>query len=109
MNFYKWLTVIGGVLTLFGILTAFMSSKYTESLMGEARKGVAVWAPDSSSPEWKEKERLLWWADFWFLRWLGSHNSRRDTTNVGGYLAFTRLIIPPCPSLAFRLCTAPER
>jgi hypothetical protein len=66
MNFYKWLTVIGGVLTLFGILTAFMSSKYTESLMGEARKGVAVWAPDSSSPEWKEKERLLWWADFWF-------------------------------------------
>ena len=32
MNFYKWLTVIGGVLTLCGILTAFIWSKYTRAL-----------------------------------------------------------------------------
>lgn len=62
----KWLTLIGGMLLTIGILTAFVSSHYTERVMGEARKGVAVWAPDTDSPEWKEKERLLWWADFWF-------------------------------------------
>ena len=42
MNFYKWLTIAGGVLTLVGLLTAFLSSHYTERVMGEARKGVAV-------------------------------------------------------------------
>ena len=54
MNFYKWLTVSGGVLTLCGILTAFISSRYTESLMGEARKGVAVWA-QTTKPEMERK------------------------------------------------------
>jgi hypothetical protein len=33
-------------------LNGFTSSKYTESLMGEARKGVAVWAPDPTVRAW---------------------------------------------------------
>jgi hypothetical protein len=66
MNFYKWLTVVGGMVTLCGVLTAFISSRNTEQVMGEARKGVAVLAPETDSPEWQEKKNLLWWADFWF-------------------------------------------
>lgn len=34
--------------------------------MGEARKGVAVLAPEKGSPEWEEKNRLTARADFWF-------------------------------------------
>lgn len=49
-----------------GLLTAFISSHYTDRVMGEARKGVAVLAPDTDSPEWRKKEILIWWADSWF-------------------------------------------
>ena len=66
MNIYKWLIVIGGVFLVCGLLTAFLSSHYTERVMGAARKGVAVLAPDPDSQEWKEKERLLRRSDFWF-------------------------------------------
>jgi hypothetical protein len=66
MNFYKWLTVIGGVLLVFGVLTAFISSHFTDRVMGEARKGMAVFGAERGTPERLKKERLLWWADFWF-------------------------------------------
>jgi hypothetical protein len=55
MNFYKWLTVIGGVLLVCGLFTAFISSKYTSSVVGEAQKGVAVLAPDLGSRNGKKR------------------------------------------------------
>ena len=65
MDFYKWLIVIGAVLLVAGLATAFLSSRYTERVMGEARKGIAVLAPEPDSPALKERERLVWWSDFW--------------------------------------------
>jgi len=69
MTLSKWLVLIGGVLLLVGLATAFISSRYSSRVMGEARKGVAVLAPEKDSLKWKQKERLLSWADFWF--WVG--------------------------------------
>ncbi len=69
MTLSMWLVLIGGVLLLVGLATAFISSRYSSRIMGEARKGVAVLAPEKDSPKWKQKERLLSWADFWF--WVG--------------------------------------
>ena len=66
MTLPKWLVLIGGVLLMIGILMAFLSSNYNSELMGEAQKGFAVFAPEPSSAEWQEKERLLWWVNFWF-------------------------------------------
>ena len=69
MTLSKWLVLIGGVLLLVGLMTAFISSRYSSRVMGEARKGMAVLAPEKDSPKWKQKERLLSRADFWF--WVG--------------------------------------
>jgi hypothetical protein len=55
----KLLTLVEGFCLLVGLVTAFISSRYTGRVMGEARKGVAVLAPEKESPEWKEKERLV--------------------------------------------------
>jgi hypothetical protein len=63
MNFYKWLAVIGGVLVVSGLLTAFISGHYSERVMSEARKEVPI---DADSPDGCKNETLLWWADFWF-------------------------------------------
>jgi hypothetical protein len=48
MNFYKWLAVIGGVLVVSGLLTAFISGHYSERVMSEARKEVPI---DADSPD----------------------------------------------------------
>lgn len=66
MTASKWLTVIGALFLLAGLAIAFLSSRYAARVMGEARKGVAVLAPEKGSPEWEEKNRLTARADFWF-------------------------------------------
>jgi uncharacterized membrane protein len=67
MNFYKWLTVIGGVLLVSGLLTAFISSHYTERVTSEARNGgVVIRTPGANSPDWRKNESVLWWPDLWF-------------------------------------------
>jgi hypothetical protein len=71
MTSQKWLTLIGGGILILGLFTAFISSQYTSKVMGGARLGVAVLAPEPNSPEWQEKQTLLWWADFWFYVGLG--------------------------------------
>src|SRR5439155_21433554 len=87
MGFSKWLNLMGSVFLLVGLLTAFFSSHYTTQVMGEARKGVAVFAPEPSSSAWQEKEQLLWWADFWFYAGL-------VLTAVGVVLQTIRTILP---------------
>ena len=55
MNFYKWLTVIGGVLTLGGLLTAFMSRQVHEQRYGESTKGDSHLGASSGQPETERK------------------------------------------------------
>ena len=90
MTLFNWLVAIGGVLLVVGLATAFISSRYSSGVMGEARKGVAVLAPDKDSPEWKQKERLLSWADFWF--WVGL-----GVTTIGVILQTVGSILPLKP------------
>ena len=87
MTYTKWLNLSGGMLLTLGVLIAFISNRYTGRGMGEARKGVGVWAPAKDSPEWKEKEHRLWWADFWFCSGL-------VLTFIGGILQTLGSILP---------------
>jgi hypothetical protein len=66
MSTPKWLIIIGAVLLLVGISMAFLSSKYNANLLGALQKGFGLLAPEPGSPEWQEKERLLWWVNFLF-------------------------------------------
>lgn len=59
----RWFTVVGGVLLLVGLLTAFVSNHYASRVMGMANLGVAVYAPTPGSAEWQQKERLRARAD----------------------------------------------
>ncbi len=86
----KRLMLIGGVLLLIGLGTAFISSHYTARVMGKARLGVSPLAPEKTSPLWKEKERLLWWADVWF--WVGI-----GVTGIGVVLQTLGSILPLKP------------
>ena len=69
MTVSKWLILIGSILLFAGLGMVFISSHYTARVMEKARLGIAVLSPERDSPEWKEKERKLWLADFWF--WAG--------------------------------------
>lgn len=69
MNTSRWLTLVGGLLLLVGLVTALAANHYQTRVMGQAGLGVAVWAPEKDSPEWKEKERLRTLANRWF--WIG--------------------------------------
>ena len=63
------LTFWGGMLILGGLLLAAISNWYQTKVMGDASLGVAVWAPDKDSPEWRKKTRLRTLADWAF--WIG--------------------------------------
>jgi hypothetical protein len=65
----KWLTVVGGLLLLIGLITALASERYQNRVMGDAALGVGVWSPEKSSPEYREKARLRACADYFF--WIG--------------------------------------
>lgn len=65
----QWLTLVGGLLLLAGLVTALISTHYEARVMGKAAMGVAVLAPDKGGPEWRKKEALRSKADWWF--WIG--------------------------------------
>ena len=69
MKTAEWLTILGGVLMLSGLFSAFWSSRLEVKVMGETRKGRAVLAPSQGSPEWERGNRIRWWADLMF--WVG--------------------------------------
>ena len=69
MTLANWLTLIGGMLLLAGVVIALVANHYETKVMGKARMGVALLAPQEDSSEWKEKERLVGLADRWF--WFG--------------------------------------
>lgn len=87
MKLATWFTVIGGVLLLFGLLTALISNHYSSRVMGPAALGVAVLAPERDSPEWQKKERLRARADCWF--WVGI-----AATSVGVVLQTWAALLP---------------
>jgi hypothetical protein len=60
MNFSKWLTVIGALLLVCGLVTAFISTRYTERVVSEEQRGATVRAPESDSAS------VYSWADFTF-------------------------------------------
>jgi hypothetical protein len=90
MTLYKWLVLMGGVFLLVGIITAFVSSNYNATLMGEAQKGVAVLAPDPNSPEWLEKERLLRLVNRWFYAGLALTALGVGLQAIGSILPLTK-------------------
>jgi hypothetical protein len=90
MSTPKWLIVIGGVLLLVGISMAFLSSKYNANLLGAAQKGFGLLAPEPDSPEWQEKERLLWWVNFLFYSGLVITFCGVVLQTVGSILALKR-------------------
>ncbi len=62
----RWLTLIGGVLLLAGLGCSLGSTFYQVKVMGEARMGVGVWAPEKGSPAWQERERHVARSDWFF-------------------------------------------
>jgi hypothetical protein len=66
MNFYKWLTVFGALLLVCGLLTAFISTHYTERVMSEEQRGVAVRVPDPNNPDEDKTKSFISWTDLSF-------------------------------------------
>jgi hypothetical protein len=60
------LVLIGGVLLFAGLGCSLGSTFYQVKAMGEARKGVAILAPEKGSPAWQEKERHVARSDWFF-------------------------------------------
>lgn len=77
MNFSKWLTVIGALLLVCGLVTAFISTRYTERVVSEEQRGATVRAPESDSAS------VYSWADFTFYTGLVLAAVRRGT--IGGF------------------------
>lgn len=48
------------------IMCSLLANQTNASLMGKAALGVAVWAPTTDSPEWKQKEKLKTQVDRYF-------------------------------------------
>ena len=65
MTLRKWLTVIGAVFLIVGLLSAFLSSHYAAELRGERRGGILV-APAEGTSAWKKNEILLKQSDGYF-------------------------------------------
>jgi hypothetical protein len=78
MNFYEWPTVFEALLLVCGLLTAFISTHYTERVMSEEQRGVAVRVPDPNNPDEDKRKSFISWTDLKFLHWLGSCGYRRD-------------------------------
>ncbi len=84
----KWLIAVGGLLLVLGLVTAFVSERYQNRVMGEAGLGVGMWSPEKGSPEYREKERLRARADCFF--WIGL-----VVTGLGIGLQTVGALIPP--------------
>jgi len=54
------------VLLAAGLGIGFALAQRAPSPATRRQLGVAVLGGEAGSPEMKEKERLLWWVDFWF-------------------------------------------
>ena len=48
------------------IMSSLLANQANASLMGKAALGVAVWAPTTDSPKWKQKEKLKTQVDRYF-------------------------------------------
>ena len=66
MSIGHWLIVFGWVALLVGLAATFLTLYYADKVMGRAKRGIAVWAPEEDSPAMAEKKRGLQRADFWF-------------------------------------------
>jgi hypothetical protein len=66
MNFSKWLTVIGALLLVCGLVTAFISTSYTERVVSGEQRGAAVRPPEPDSTDRDKKKSVHSWADFTF-------------------------------------------
>jgi hypothetical protein len=66
MNFSKWLTVIGALLLVCGLVTAFISTRYTERVVSEEQRGAAVRPPEPDSTDRDKRKSVYSWADFTF-------------------------------------------
>jgi hypothetical protein len=66
MNFSKCLTVIGALFLVCGLLTAFISSRYTERVVSEEQRGAAVRPPEADSTDRDQRKSVHSWADFTF-------------------------------------------
>ncbi len=58
--------IAGGILLGLGLLMALVSVQHNSKVMGKAALGVAVYAPEEGSPEWRQKERLRKLSDWAF-------------------------------------------
>lgn len=63
------LTLIGGGFLLAGLCTALLANRYETKLMGSAKLGLAVLAPEEGSSDMQNKKHLRTQSDFWF--WVG--------------------------------------
>ena len=66
MNLSKWLTVIGALLLVCGLVTAFISSRYTEQVVKEEQRGAAVRPPEPDSTDKDKRKSVHSWVDFTF-------------------------------------------
>ncbi len=63
----KWLIVLGIVLTIAGVILAFLSFRFHSRVMGAAALGVAVLHPDKGSAVDLERQRLRRRSDRLFI------------------------------------------
>ncbi len=54
---------VAALLVLLSIACALISNILNAQVMGKARLGVSIIAPEENSPEWNNKVTKLWWAD----------------------------------------------
>ncbi|MDA2928490.1 hypothetical protein MYX84_00855 [Acidobacteria bacterium AH-259-O06] len=65
-TFAQRLGLIAAFLIFLSIFCALFSNHFNSKVMGEAGKGVAVFAPEADTPEWQEKVWLRRVADWMF-------------------------------------------
>jgi hypothetical protein len=65
----------------------FLSSRENPKLMGPAQLGMAVFGPKPGTDARKEKERLLWWVNFWFYLGLVLTTAGIVLQTIGSILA----------------------
>jgi hypothetical protein len=66
MNSSKWLTVVGALLLVCGLVTTFISTRYTERIVSEEQRGTAVRPPEPESTDRDKRKSVHSWADFTF-------------------------------------------